>query len=123
MARIEVRVNEDTKSEWETYVEERPGIPSLSALVRIGVTDYIVEDSGEFEVEEQLIEQQSDLIDAVGTVERQLGKTRADIIEEEEIVGLLNSALSAYFAPIYEGSGSGEFRTAGELVSEVDDEQ
>ena len=120
MARIEVRVNQDTKGEWEKYVEERPGIPSLSALVRMGVTEYIVEESGEYEVEEMLIEQNSDLIEAVETVERQVGKTRADIIEEDEIVGLLNSALSAYFAPIYEDSG--EFRTAGELVSEVDDE-
>ena len=101
MARIEVRVDSDTKTEWKDYIEKHNGIPNLSALVRFAVAEYIAEEEEDTRLEEELLNQTAEIQDRIGELDRQVAKTRGDILDEDELVGLLNSALSTYFEPVY----------------------
>jgi hypothetical protein len=117
MGRIEVRVDDDTKIEWKKYVKKHNGIPNVSALVRFAVAEYMAEEEEDTRLEEELLNQTAELQDRLGELDRQVAKTRGDILSEDEIVGLLNSALSTYFEPVYRADMKEQscFETAASL--------
>lgn len=45
MPRINVTLSESQKDNWDAYVEENPGVDSLSDLVRTAVTEYMADET------------------------------------------------------------------------------
>jgi Arc/MetJ-type ribon-helix-helix transcriptional regulator len=117
MSRIEVRVSQDKKREWEAFVSESGAFSSLSALVRIAVSEYLKEEDEDTRLEEELLSQLARLRDELSEVDRQVARTRGDILDEDELVSLLNDSLSTYLEPVYRSDMEVQppFQSGGDL--------
>jgi len=118
MARIDIRLNESDKDEWETFVRESPAINSMSGLVRQSVFAYIADDDNPDEFE-MVVESMESLKNAIYELERVQSKTRTDLVTESELVEIVDSIVSSYaFAQVHDL----EFSSGAELFQEGSDE-
>jgi len=114
MARIDIRLNESDKEEWDEFVMDSPAIGSMSALVRQAVFAYIADDDNPDEFE-MVVELMESLENAIYELERVQSKTRTDVVAESELVEIVDSIVSSYaFAQVHDV----EFTSAAELPRE-----
>lgn len=118
MARIDVRLEESDKEEWEEFISDSPAIKSMSGLVRQAVFAYIADDDNPDEFE-MVVESMDSLKNAIYELERVQSKTRTDLVTESELVEIVDSIVSSYaFAQVHEA----EFTSAADLPREGADE-
>jgi hypothetical protein len=118
MSRIDIRLNESDKEEWEEFVTDSPAIGSMSALVRQAVFTYIADDDTPDEFE-MVVEAMESLENAIYELERVQSKTRTDIVTETEMVEVVDSIVRSYaYAQVHDL----EFTSASELPMGGSDE-
>lgn len=72
--RVNLRIQSDTKADWESYADDSPEVNSLSQLIRLAMTQYIATESGSTQTPErtEVAELDSETKTAVNRIERKL---------------------------------------------------
>jgi metal-responsive CopG/Arc/MetJ family transcriptional regulator len=93
MERIDLHLDEELKKDWENFVDEQPGNPSLSQIIRVGTADYIARKRGETGVQPQgsSVDIQP-LLDRLNDIEESIRVMNRSIIDEDTIAAVIEDA-------------------------------
>lgn len=130
--RVNLRIDPETKSEWESHVDDSPEVNSLSQLIRLAMARHIATESGAKSVQDQpttvafdsetkeainRIERKvEDVADGVGSVQSQL-EAEYEFADPKQVV---NSLLPEVPASRTQGPDIGEVgMTAEEIAGKI----
>jgi len=91
-AHIHIKVDPETKMEWENHVDRRNDVPSLSALIRLSVSKEL---AGDYQQEEEqydeVVDALNDIHSEVSYLSKQISVLQTNNIEPGEMEQMLNT--------------------------------
>jgi hypothetical protein len=66
-ARITIIVDEETKSDWKTYIDENPDADNMSHLLRMSVNNYISDSDDESGIQSEQLDNMEEAVERLQT--------------------------------------------------------
>lgn len=103
---LNIRVDPSTKEDWESFVEDKPGMSSLTALIRRSVSQYIHQDEkdedGNGGVDEDLfINEFEELRDEIMDIKNSTKTIQREALTHEDVVSATEAGVEIYWSSDY----------------------